>query len=218
MYDIACEPFKSEWRHPNFKDMTGRRFGRLVVTSLKGKLHKTITIWTCKCDCGNTTDVRGGNLTSGGTSSCGCLGIETRTTHGMSAEPEYLIWRAMWKRCTNPNDKNYATYKDRAPPPEWRDFGAFIGYMGHRPSAKHSIERVDNEKPYGPGNTVWIETKLQWRNMRSNRWIEFKGERLLITEWARKLGIVPASLRQRLEKWPFERAMSATNQWRIRDE
>ena len=211
MATINCTDFKSNYRHPNFIDKSGFRFGRLTVQTCKGKSAEGKVVWSCLCDCGNLTDVVTGNLTSGSTSSCGCVAKELKTKHGLHGTPEYLIWVAMWKRCTNEKDKDYVGYKNRRPPEVWRDFSIFIKDMGRRPSPLHSIERVDNDAPYGPDNCIWGLTALQAKNTKANRWLEHDGKRMTITDWARYLQICPATLRERLEKWSLDRALSETN-------
>lgn len=217
MATIECTPFSSKYRHPNFRDLTGERFGRLTVAKLKGKSNQGTSVWVCVCDCGGKTDAGVGNLRSGNVQSCGCLATDVKTTHGMRGTPEYEVWQAMWQRCTNPRNKNYATYKDRTPPESWRDFAAFIADIGMRPAPGYSLERIDNTKPYGPGNTAWIPTGQQARNTKANRWLTYNGQTKLITDWARELGLVPASLRERIQKWGLDKALSTPKRRNFHD-
>ena len=207
MKDIPCKPLGT-YRHPNFKDVSGQRFGRLVAETYKGRTPLNISVWRCRCDCGSYSDVKAGNLQSGGTKSCGCFSVEKRTRHGMHGTPEYEIWKAMWQRCTNPKNKNFKTYEGRKPPESWREFSQFIKDMGRRPSDLHSIERVDNDAPYGPGNCKWELTQLQASNTKANRWLEHEGVRQTLSKWATHLGVVPATLRERLSKWPKDKALT----------
>lgn len=121
---------------------------------------------------------------------------------------EYESWRSMWSRCTNKNNINYKYYKSRTPPESWRSFQQFLLDVGPRPSSKHSLDRVDNEKPYGPDNTVWALPAAQHRNTRANRWIEFGGERMILADWAIRLGLNKQTLRERLDKWPLSKALT----------
>lgn len=166
--------------NPKFQDLTGKVFTRLTVVGYAGKGQGRHT-WFCKCECGAASVVRTGNLNNGHTQSCGSLGAEHRAhalksasewsvgLRGHSARtPEYQVWHGMWKRCTNPKNKRYASYKTRTPPEVWRDFSRFLDDMGPRPQGDYSIERVDNEKPYGPGNCVWALREVQANNTKVN--------------------------------------------------
>lgn len=153
--------------------------------------------WLCNCSCGTTgIRVRQDGLKSGHVKSCGCLrvvagsenGAATRI-HGKTGTPGYIIWVAMWQRCTNPTHKSYEAYKDRAPPECWKDFEVFSHDMGPRPSKGHSIERVDNSKPYGPGNCVWQTAAKQSRNKTNNINITYQGRTLCATDWAEQVSI-----------------------------
>lgn len=208
MATIDCTPFHTEYRHPNFNNLVGARFERLTVVALKGKSKRGQSVWVCLCDCGKNTDAGVGSLRSGHVQSCGCLGEEARTTHGMSKTPEHEVWKAMWQRCTNPRNKNYATYKDRAPPPAWKDFAVFLADIGLRPGKGYTLERINNDGPYGPDNTTWVLANQQARNTNANRWLTHEGKTLLITDWAAALGIAPSSLRERINKWGTTKALS----------
>lgn len=181
-------------------DLTGQRFGMLEVKSFSHK-QKGKRMWVCLCDCGNTKVISGSNLVTGNNKACGCL-RDGHPTHGMANKiPEYSVWKGMWRRCTDPNHKDYPAYKDRTPPDEWRDFKVFLDHIGTRPSDKHSIERLDNNKPYGPGNVVWATRKEQNSNKRSNVILTFEGKSMTMTQWAEHLGIGVGALQARLSRY-----------------
>ncbi len=92
----------------------------------------------------------------------------------------------------------------------WRySFEAFAEGVGERPSSKHSLERVENDKGYVPGNVVWATSMEQSRNKRTNVWIEFRGVRRLLLDWAIGLGVSPDALRERIRRgWSLERALT----------
>lgn len=155
-------------------DMTGERYGRLLVVSRYR--CRGAAMWVVRCDCGTEKIVAGGSLRSGDTQSCGCLHKErtsaARTTHGAtrgSRTDLYRIWRGIISRCTNPHLSRWPRYGGRGITvcDRWRhDFTAFAADMGPRPSPQHSIDRIDPDGHYTPGNCRWA-TALQQRHNRS---------------------------------------------------
>lgn len=156
---------------------SGTRFGRLVTIKEVEKSPTGAQRWLCRCDCGNETVAIAGNLRIGSTGSCGCLHREIvtarSTKHGKSFTPVHNIWRAAKDRCHNPRQKKYHLYGGRGifMCEEWRnDFTAFEEHLGPRPSPKHSVDRIDNERGYEPGNIRWATQTEQVRN--SRRWVK----------------------------------------------
>ena len=99
------------------KDLTGQRFGRLVVIEKAGRYvsphGKTATIWLCQCDCGNTKEVITSELTTGHVKSCGCYQTEARFTHKLTNHKLYWVYQGMKDRCCRPNNKHYSDYGGR---------------------------------------------------------------------------------------------------------
>lgn len=201
----------------------GERFGRLVVISFDGS-RKGITragsayyklYYLCRCDCGEHARVERGNLKNGNTMSCGCLRREVisgvNRTHGMSRTPTYSCWLKMIDRCYRTTDRSYTNYGARGIGvcERWRDsFDAFLEDMGEKPSAGRSIDRINNDGDYEPGNCRWATRREQARNTTRSRWITFNGKRALLTEWVRTTGIRFSTLRYRLSRWPISRALT----------
>lgn len=162
------------------EDLTDRAFGRLRVLA-RGKdiprgNGKPIAAWVCACDCGKTLNVRAQALKSGHTQSCGCLRVDVSgarsTKHGMKEAPEYIVWKGMRQRCNDPNADNFPYYGARGIKvcDRWEDFALFILDMGERPTDTNgrnlTIDRINNEGDYQPGNCRWATTSQQNKNKR----------------------------------------------------
>ncbi len=133
------------------------------------------------------------------------------TKHGGIATPEYTAWAHMIQRTTNTNCPAYSEWGGRGIGvcDEWLDFRAFYADMGDRPTAKHSLERRDNEKGYSPKNCYWATDREQTRNTRRNRLVEWNNRTQTATDWALELGASPHSLNTRFRRgWSVERAMT----------
>ncbi len=124
----------------------------------------------------------------------------------------YNAWRAMIDRCTGVNNNTYEFYgaKGIAICEGWNDFRQFLKDVGERPSRGHTLDRIDNDGNYEPGNCRWATRKEQARNRKSNRIVEAFGEALPIAEWADRLGVPQHRIGQRIRRgWPPERALAA---------
>lgn len=133
------------------------------------------------------------------------------SNHGMSRAPEYTAWRNMKRRCTDPDHPSWAYYGRRGIGycDRWSSFELFVADMGRRPSASHTLDRIDNDENYEPGNCRWATRSTQMSNTRSNRLLTHDGVTLTITAWAARLGLSTEALHYRLRKgWPIERVLS----------
>jgi hypothetical protein len=152
-------------------DLTGQVFGYLRVIEHWGVIRvgydgQPKQVWTCECVCGTQLEIQGQSLRSGNTRSCGCLGNHDRQ-YPMSREEK--IWRAMIYRCHHPNSRDYHKYGGRGIVVccRWRDsFGVFLRDMGGCPSKRHSIDRIEGNRGYVPGNCRWATPVEQGRNRR----------------------------------------------------
>ena len=181
-------------------DLRGQKFGRYtVLRRAKGRSK-----WTCRCECGVEKAVLSSHLKSGHTTSCGCFQRENTSrvhkTHGLRGIPEYEVWGAMLARCTRRSSKDYKNYGGRGirVPDAWKKFQNFIADMGHRPSAKHTLERKDNSLGYSAENCVWATRLEQNRNRRNVRRLTHDGKTLLLSEWAALLGITTRAMQRRV--------------------
>lgn len=143
------------------------------------------------------------------------MGLNTRT-HGLSRTKEYSCWQHIKLRCLKPDSPGFPEYGGRGITlhPKWiKDFMAFFNYVGKAPSKKHTIERINNDRGYIPGNVKWATKKEQANNRRKQRniaLIKFKGKKLTKKEWANLSGLTPSSIRWRLRRgWPLDKVLSS---------
>jgi hypothetical protein len=213
----SVRPLNTHWR---FQDLTGRRFGRLVVVGYAGRAGNSSrgSMWLCRCDCGNATTVLRSSLVGDITRSCKCVMRATaargRRTHGLCRTPENVIWNSMVKRCHNPKCLEYHNYGGRGIVvcDRWRGRTGFVNFLadvGPRPSPKHSIDRIDNDGGYEPANCRWATAEQQQLNTRRTVFVTFNGETKTILEWSRITGISYSALYQRIwHGWTAERALT----------
>lgn len=164
---------------PKRARLVGETFGRLTVVRYDRSLRGATT-WLCRCVCGAEKVVRGSELRAGNTRSCGCLNREAsrerRLRHGHSTNaglsPEYKTWASMKDRCYQPSSDSWSRYGGRGIRvcERWlSSFENFLADVGARPSPKHSIDRINNDGHYEPGNVRWSTVSEQARNRSSTR-------------------------------------------------
>lgn len=198
-------------------DMTGKRFGRLVAVRRVANGACGKAAWECKCDCGCVIIALAGNLSSATTQSCGCLKREQQTRHGharkRNASAEYRAWHNIRSRCSNQRSKDWPRYGGRGIRvcARWDEsFEAFLADMGGRPSRSHSLDRINNDGDYEPGNCRWSLPLEQGRNRHNNRIYELNGVALIESEWCRRLGLKsPSAISGRIKTgWTLAQALA----------
>lgn len=202
----------------------GQRFGRLVaIRYISGggpsRLGKGKTTWLFRCDCGREIINKVEPILSGQKSSCKCLQREMlaesmrrkATTHGMTLSREYASWRAMLKRCTDPNHVAFSRYKDIAVCKRWHTFENFYADMGPRPEG-YTLHRVDNDLGYFPANCKWATRKEQERLKSTTVWVTFRGRQMSVAEACELVDATPRErnvVYARLKLgWDIDRALA----------
>ena len=199
------------------KDLTGQKFGRLTVISRSPNIGKKAA-WLCKCECGKESIVTSTHLMSGHTTSCGCYNKEVvsamKKRHGMTQTKIYREWRAMISRCSNGNVRSCADYGGRGITvfARWANsFETYYDYVSKLPhfgEVGYSLNRIDNDGNYEPGNVEWADRIAQANNKRNNHLVTYNGSTRTLAEWAREKGITYRALTHRLERgWSIERAL-----------
>lgn len=185
-------------------DITGQKFNRLTAIKPVGYTNNNGSKWLFRCDCGNECIKDSSAVRRGVCKSCGCLNQELRLarhTHGMHKTKLYSAWMHMKQRCLNPNCKSYKHYGGRGITvcPEWlsnfesfRDWALANGY-----AEDLTLDRIDNDGNYEPSNCRWVSMKVQESNKRNNHYVTYKGEKITLSECARRLGLTPNQFRYR---------------------
>ena len=185
--------------------LEGQKFNNLLVIKRIGTTKDNRALWECLCDCGNTKEVVTKHLKNNHVKSCGCLVSKTAinrvTKHGQAASktkntkatPEFSAWQNMKARCYNKKNKFYSGWGGRGITvcERWlNSFENFFADMGKKPSPLHSLDRYPNNDTgnYEPTNCRWGTDEQQTRNTRRNVFYEYKGEKLIIGDWAKRIG------------------------------
>lgn len=204
-------------------DLSGTTYGNLTVLRRDFSRTDCGPRWECQCSCGKVKTLFATQLRQGKTTSCGCkLPEEARAraiTHGRSKTPEYRSWCSMNSRCNNRGHHAYPHYGGRGITvcERWKSFELFLADMGPRPSLKHSIDRIDVNGNYEPGNCRWATTLEQRLSSRGVRNVEINGVTRRLKEWADISAIPFDVLFKRLQAgWDPMRAITQPRRVTIR--
>lgn len=198
--------------HWRVKSLVGQRYGMLVVLELSQEKKGHEANWLCRCDCGVETSVLAGNLRRGRTTSCGCR----RTKHGESPldriTVEYRTWRDMIERCHGSHmRREFEAYRSRgiAVCGEWRaSYEAFLAHVGRRPGRGYSLDRIDNDRGYEPGNVRWATRSQQQLNKSNTTYVNLDGKRVPMALVAKAKAIPQSTVTSRLARgWSPEQAV-----------
>lgn len=183
-----------------FKSLINQKFGLLTVLERVANNKHNRICYKCRCECGREVVVESGHLKSGNTASCGCLHGQH---HGMENTKIYKTWSNIKTRCTNSKVKCYARYGGRGITfykmwaESFVEFYNYVSQLPHFGEKGYSLDRIDNNGNYEPGNLRWATAKQQGRNTRTNTIIECQGESMTLIEWAEKSKIPPNVLSAR---------------------
>lgn len=184
---------------PRFIDKRGQQFGLLTALEVSRPGNGRRVKWLCACECGNRIWVDSSDLGGGHTKSCGCLSprltSDRNSTHGYArpgrVSRTYLAWQKAKGRCTNPNDPRYGYYGGRGIRmcEAWlNSFETFLSDMGEVPEGL-SLDRIDVNGHYEPGNCRWATIQEQADNRRRTVWVDHMGERLTLKAYAAARGV-----------------------------
>lgn len=200
--------------------VVGEKYHRLTI--LSGETRGGRPRAFCRCECGTEKWVILRNLRTGHTRSCGCLMREVAVRTGATSKkhghartyhqtPTYRTWSHIIARCEKPSATEYRNYGGRGIRicDRWRkSFPAFLEDMGQKPSRRHSIDRVDPNGHYEPGNCRWATAKEQQRNRRYNHVLTLGERSQTIAAWAEEIGTGWTTIRARLERgWSVAKAL-----------
>lgn len=178
-------------------------------------MRRNLRHWVCKCSCGKTTEpISGASLRNGNTISCGCAKkiFCGARTHGMSDHPAMQSYKGAKARCNTESHKDFAYYGGRGIKFLLPSFEEFWKVMGSTWFKGASIDRIDVNGNYELGNVRWATRKEQSLNTRNSVMLTYNGVTKNLSLWAEELGVTPSSLRERIEKWGVEKALSTPKQ------
>lgn len=194
------------------EDLTGMSFGMLTVVGYSHSDRKWNSFWSCKCSCGGTRTARMDRLKALLINNCGCVRAKTlKSTAAIKHKRIHRIWRGMKERCGNENAVDFSSYGavGISVCDEWLDFDRFLEWsLANGYNDNLTIDRIDNGKGYSPSNCRWATYIQQANNRTNNVVIEYYGERLSVSQWAKIFGISTSTIYMRRHKgWTDEECL-----------
>lgn len=201
-----------------FQDLTGQRFGRLVVLERTedyvSPQGRHVVRWKCKCDCGNVKVVSAVHLVQGDVKSCGCYHMErikdagrvNNISHGMSKTRIYHLFQNMKWRVMNPDAPNFKNYGGRGIDicDEWKAKDGFENFlkwsMENGYSDEKTLDRIDVNGSYEPSNCRWTNWETQYNNTTKSVKLTYNGKTQTAAQWARELGLDRHTIYERIKK------------------
>ena len=196
------------------RNWTSVRQGFLLVIRRVATRQDGQALWECRCDCGTLCVKSSGNLRMGAQSCSVSCGVSRsnrrRAKHGVAHGKEWRAWSAAKQRCHNPKNPQYKNYGARGITmcEQWRtSFATFYAHLGPAPATGHqaTLDRIDNNGHYEPGNVQWVSMKVQRANTRSTRWVELGDRRVSVPVACEEFGLpyttVDARWRRGLRGW-----------------
>ncbi len=209
---IESQARATERKRAQWNTFVGKRFGRLTVMSATRGDERWMLL--CKCDCGNEHLCSASKVRCGEMISCGCARKDSPAIKSFAKSrrhfkerrakdfPEYDVWHGMRWRCNNPKSEKYPQYGGRGIKvcARWENFRNFVEDMGPRPSLKHSIDRIDNNGNYEPGNCRWATSQEQGENKQNTVKLTIGGVTKALVAWCRETGASYHNVHWRLKK------------------
>lgn len=195
---------------PTKINLKGKKINKLKVIDFVGKRKSR---WKCLCDCGNKIEVYTSYLINNHTTSCGCMDGKGMLQHGLSKTRFYRIYDSLKRRCRDKSNCNYHRYGGREIKCKWKtalDFknDMYESYLIHCDKfgiKDTTIERIDNDGNYCKENCRWATLKEQNRNKSDNVWIKYKGEKMIVSDYAKKIGVHKSTIFNRIYRgWSSE--------------
>lgn len=212
---------------PKFNNLTGRRFGRLLVTSLSSIRKNEKLYYHCTCDCGKKNIKRGADLVKGSIKSCGCFQKESSQTrfltHGFTKSGDktksrfYRRYHGINRRCSDPKEPGFKNYGGRGIKNLWSTFSdfksdmweSFLSHINECGEENTFIDRINNNGDYSKENCRWVTKAENNNNTRANHLISFNGKTQNIAQWGKELNIKAPLIRDRLKLgWSIDDAFS----------